>query len=444
MVRTLYNVLFTVGFWLAAPYYFWRMRRRGNWRAGFRQRFGRYDTKFKQSITNRHVLWIHAVSVGEVNLCTQLIRALEPRLPNVKIVVSTTTTTGMAELQRKTPSHIGKIYYPIDRKPYVARALGAVKPIAILLMEAEIWPNFLWRARNLDIPVFLINARLSERSYRWYRRLGWFFRPLFASFAGVGAQNEADAARLRELGCRPEVIRVVGSLKYDAAQLEERTALDVPSLLQQVGVAVGRPILLGGSTHPGEEAILAELFLRLRVRYPDLFLILVPRHFERGREVGEVLARRGVRFVYRSEITSRTAYAPGQVDCLLVNTTGELRHFYPHATVVFVGKSLTAEGGQNPLEPAAVGKPVVFGMHMENFAVIARQLVETGAALQVREAGELEAALDRLLADPALREEMGRKAVAVVRENLGAVERTVEMVLAELGRRRPDVLIVRG
>ncbi|NGO38699.1 3-deoxy-D-manno-octulosonic acid transferase [Limisphaera ngatamarikiensis] len=443
MIRTLYNVLFTAGFWLLAPYYFVRMRRRGNWRAGFRQRFGRYDTKFKQSITNRHVVWIHAVSVGEVNLATQLIRALEPRLPNVKIVVSTTTTTGMGELQRKTPSHIGKIYYPIDRKRYVARALGAIKPVAVLLMEAEVWPNFLWRARNLDIPVFLVNARLSERSYRWYRRLGWFFRPLFESFAGVGAQNEADAARLRELGCRPEVIRVVGSLKFDAAQLEERTTLDVPALLRQVGVEPDRRILLGGSTHAGEEAVLAEMFQRLRTRHPDLFLVLVPRHFERGREVGETLARLGVRFVYRSEITSRTSLAPGQVDCLLVNTTGELRHFYPHATVVFVGKSLTAEGGQNPLEPAAVGRPVVFGPHMENFAEIAGKLVSGGGAWQVTSAAELETAVDRLLGDPQLREQMGRRAVEVVRENLGAVERTVEMVLEVLQRRRPEVLIVR-
>lgn len=419
------------------------MHRRGNWRAGFRQRFGRYDTKFKQSITNRHVLWIHAVSVGEVNLATQLIRALEPRMPNVKIVVSTTTTTGMGELQRKTPSHIGKIYYPIDRKRYVARALGAVKPIAILLIEAEVWPNFLWRAQSLDIPVFLVNARLSDRSYHWYLRLGWLFRPLFASFAGVSAQSEADAARLQKLGCRAEVIRVVGSLKFDAAPLEERTALNVPALLQQLGVDCSRPILLGGSTHAGEEALLARVFLRLRAKYPDLFMVLVPRHFERGREVGEVLARQKLRFVYRSEITSHTAYAPGEVDCLLVNTTGELRHFYPVATVVFVGKSLTAEGGQNPLEPAAVGKPVLFGPHMENFAEIARKLIEGGGARQVRDGEELEQALDLLLSQEDLREKMGRAAAEVVRQNLGAVERTVEMVLNVVAQRRPDVFIVR-
>ena len=239
-MRTLYNILFTIFFVLSSPYYFVRMRRRGNWQEGFGQRFGRYDTKLKQAITNRHVLWMHAVSVGEVNVCTQLIRALEPRLPNLKIVVSTTTTTGMGELQRKLPTHISKIYYPIDRRTCVARALSTIRPEAIVLVEAEIWPNFLWRARDQGMPVFLVNARLSERSYRGYRRFGFLFRPLFASFAGVGAQNEADAARLRELGCRPEAIHIVGSLKFDAAKLDERRLLDVPATAAPARRAGGR------------------------------------------------------------------------------------------------------------------------------------------------------------------------------------------------------------
>src|SRR5947208_5194451 len=169
-MRSLYNILFTIFFCVSAPYYFLKMWRRGNWRHGFRQRFGLFDSKTKQALSNRQVLWLHAVSVGEVNVCTQLIRALEPRAPNVKVVVSTTTTTGMGELQRKLPSHIQKIYYPLDRRSYVSRALLTIHPEAIVLVEAEIWPNFLWRAQTLQIPTFLINARLSKRSYRGYRR----------------------------------------------------------------------------------------------------------------------------------------------------------------------------------------------------------------------------------------------------------------------------------
>ena len=431
-MRTLYNILFTILFVLSAPYYFLRMRRRGNWQRGFSERFGKYSTKLKQAITNRHVLWMHAVSVGEVNVCTQLIRALEPRVPNLKIVVSTTTTTGMAELHRKLPTHISRIYYPIDRRACVARALNTIRPEAIVLVEAEIWPNFLWRAHDYGWPVFLVNARLSDRSYRGYKRFAFLFRPLFALFAGVGAQNEADAARLRELGCRPEAIQIVGSLKFDAAKLDEHRLLNVPALLRQLAVPRGALILIGGSTHPGEEAILAEQFLRLRARFPNLFLVLAPRHFERSQEVGRELDARGVKFVFRSEIMSHSKFAPGEIDCLLVNTTGELRYFYEYATVIFVGKSLTAKGGQNPIEPGALGKPMVFGPNMQNFEEIARGFLAKDGALQACDAAELEKVLDDLLANEPRRAELGRNALKVVHENLGAIDRTVDMIVKHL------------
>src|ERR1035437_629472 len=168
-VRTLYNILFAVCFILSSPDYFVRMRRRGNGLQGFAERFGKYDPNLKQAITNRNTLWMHAVSVGEVNICTQLIRALEPRAPNLKIVVSTTTTTGMGELKRKLPSHITKIYYPIDFHKSVHRAFSSLHPEVMVMVEAEIWPNFLWQARRRHVPVFLVNARLSNRSYRGYR-----------------------------------------------------------------------------------------------------------------------------------------------------------------------------------------------------------------------------------------------------------------------------------
>jgi 3-deoxy-D-manno-octulosonic-acid transferase len=432
IVRTLYNILFTISFVLSAPYYFWRMQRRGHWTEGFAQRFGKYDARFKQSITNRRTLWLHAVSVGEVNLCTQLIRALEPRLPNIKIIVSTTTTTGMGELQKKLPPHIGKIYYPIDRRLPVTRALSVIHPEAIVLVEAEIWPNFLWRAQALKIPTFLVNARFSERSHAGYRRWGFFFRPIFAAFAGVGVQNQADAGRALELGCRPEAVRVVGNLKYDAAKVGSRQPLDVPRLLRQLGVAQDAAILVAGSTHAGEEALLAEQFLRLRGRHPNLFLILVPRHFERGRQVGKELEARGVKFVYRSEVTANSTFAPGDLQCLLVNSTGELRCFYEQATVVFVGKSLTADGGQNPIEPGELGRAMVYGPNMQNFTDIARQFVEQQGAVQVRNAAELEKVLDELIGDEARRTELGRNAVRVVRANEGGIGRTVEMILDHL------------
>ena len=434
-VRTLYNILFLIFFAVSSPYYFWRLRRRGNWLTGFGQRFASYDAAVKQALTNRHVIWLHAVSVGEVNLCTQLIRALEPRVPNAKIVVSCTTTTGMAELRRRLPSHVTKIYYPVDRRKYVRMALATINPQAIVLVEAEIWPNFLWRAADLKLPVFLANARLSDRSYPRYKKFGWLFRPLFASFAGVGCQNEQDAERLRAVGCAASRVRVVGNLKFDAAKLTEQRNLDVAGLLRQIGVAEDALILVAGSTHDGEELLLVEIAARLRQKFPNLFLVLVPRHFERCKDLGQKLRSRGVKFVYRNEIFPALKLGPNEVDCLLVNTTGELKFFYEPASVVFVGKSLTALGGQNPVEPGAQGKAIVFGPNMQNFTDITRTFLAKNAAVQVPNAEELERTLAELLANPARRSELGRHALEVVAENLGAVERTVEMMLPYLAQR---------
>jgi 3-deoxy-D-manno-octulosonic-acid transferase len=303
------------------------------------------------------------------------------------------------------------------------------------LVEAEIWPNFLLYAHHRRTPVFLVNARLSERSYRGYKLFARFLKPVFASFAGVSVPTEADAARLRELGCRPETVHVLGNLKFDAAKLDERRLLDVPALLGQIGVPEGAEILVGGSTHAGEEAILADLFLRLKKRFPDLFLVLVPRHFERGKEVGRELAARGVKFVYRSELSVSRQYPPGSVECLLVNSTGELKYFYEQATVIFIGKSLTAKGGQNPIEPGALGKAMVFGPNMQNFAAIAATFVGQHGAVQVRSVPELENAIGTLLADSTWRQELGKNALKVVQANRGAIEHTVQMILERLQRK---------
>jgi 3-deoxy-D-manno-octulosonic-acid transferase len=237
---------------------------------------------------------------------------------------------------------------------------------------------------------------------------------------------------LRELGCPAEVVEVVGSLKFDAAKVEERRLLDIPAMLKQLGVSPEARLLVAGSTHAGEEALLAEQFLRLRQQFPELFLVLVPRHFERSREVGRELEARKVRFVYRNEVMNHTRFGPGEIDCLLVNTTGELRFFYEHAAVIFVGKSITAQGGQNPIEPGALGKAMVFGPNMQNFKDVVRSFLEQDGAVQVKDAAELEKAIAGLLADEARREQLGRNALKVVRQNLGGIEKTVEMIIRRL------------
>ena len=430
-MRLIYNLLFTLFFVLAAPFYFLKMWRRGGWAKGFGQRFGRFDLHIMQRITNRHVIWLHAVSVGEVNLCTQLIAALEPRVPNLKIVVSTTTSTGMAELHKKLPSHILKVYYPIDRAACVRRTLSKFHVMAVVLIEAEIWPNFLWQLRDRGIPVFLVNARLSAKSFRGYQRFGWLFRPLFASFAGVGVQNAEDAERVIQVGCRPQAVHTVGNLKFDAIKLDERHPINVGAMLRQLHVATDAQVIIGGSTHAGEEAILAEQYVRLKKKFPKLFLVIVPRHFERAREVAKELQRHGLKITMRTEVVTSRDFKE-DLDCLLVNSTGELRYFYEHASVIFVGKSLTAEGGQNPIEPGALGKAMVFGPNMQNFEAIAKAFVSRGGARQVKNAAELETTFEELLGSEAKRQELGRYAVEVVRENRGGIDRTVDMIVDKL------------
>jgi 3-deoxy-D-manno-octulosonic-acid transferase len=424
--------LFALFFWLSAPWYFLKMWRRGNWRAGFGQRFARYSAETQSVLVQRPVIWLHAVSVGEVGVCLQLIGALEPRAAAFQIIVSTTTSTGMEELRRRLPPHISAVYYPVDFPGVVRRALDTLRPRAIILVEAELWPNLLWQALERGIPLFLVNARLSERSFKNYGRFAFLFRPIFSKFRAVGCQQSEDASRLASLGFPAEAVRVVGNMKFDAAQPDARPGLDVPGLLLRLGVNHNAKLLVAGSTHAGEEAILAEMLPRLRRRFPELFLILVPRHFERAKEVGQEMTARGIRFAYRSEVNDEKQFAPGQLECLLVNSTGELKSFYEHAALVFVGKSLTAEGGQNPIEPAALGKAMIFGSHMQNFKAVARAFLAGQAALQVRDAAGLEQAIVELLGDDRRRSEMGARALQVVRENLGATERTVELIAGRL------------
>ncbi|HWD20041.1 MAG TPA: 3-deoxy-D-manno-octulosonic acid transferase [Verrucomicrobiae bacterium] len=424
----IYNILFLLFFILSAPFYFLKMWRRGGWRSGFGERFARYPDGFRASLGEAPVLWLHAVSMGEVGVCLQLIGALEKRLPGWQILVSTTTSTGMGELARRLPPHIRRVYYPIDFPGNVRRAFDVIRPRAIVLVEAEIWPNFLWQAGARGVPLFLVNARISERSFAGYRRFGFVFKPMFARFRGVGSQQEADARRLVDLGFPADATMVTGNLKFDAAQPSDRLGLDTKALLKSLGVADGAPILVAGSTHAGEEALLAGMFLRLRHRFPDLFLVLVPRHVERTREVAQALEAAGVTFALRSEMEK----APAGSACLLVNTNGELRYFYEAATVVFVGKSLTADGGQNPIEPAALGKAVVFGPNMQNFLPIVRAYTEAGAVVQAPDAAGVEAALAELFADPQRRADLGARARAVTQKNLGATERTAGLILSRL------------
>ena len=407
--------------------------RRGNWRHGFVQRFGWHKTSLRESLTGQRVLWLHAVSVGEANLCVQLIDSLRLELDNWAIIVSTTTTTGMAELEKKLPGEIHKIYYPVDFRPCVAATFRAINPNAVVLLEAEIWPEFFWQAKKRGVPICLANARLSDKSRRGYRRFGFLFQEHFSAFRAVGAPTIADVGRLCDIGCRDEVIEMTGNMKFDGASSNLDRKLDVPALLRRLGAVKGAPVLVGGSTHDGEEGLLAEMFPRLKEHCPGLILVLVPRHFERARAVSEQLRTLGQRFVFRSELTDESG-----ADCLVVDSTGELMLFYEAASVVFVGKSLTASGGQNPIEPASLGRAIVFGPEMQNFRAVVRSFLEEDAATQVADAAELEIAVAELLKNPEKRNAQGTRARAVVEANKGATQRTAQMTARVLSQLSVD------
>ena len=422
-MRLLYNILFPIFFLITAPFYFWKMVRRGNWIEGFTQRFGVYG-KLREELRGERVLWLHAVSVGEANLAVQLVEVLRKEFGDWRYVVSTTTTTGMGVLRSKLPDSARAIYYPIDWLPFVKSAFRTLRPSAIVLVEAEIWPNLFWEANRTKAPLSLVNARLSEKSFEGYCRFGFLFRPLFESLKAVGVHNEIDADRVANLGSARETIHVVGNMKFDGAPETGKTELNVRALLDQLKVPEDAPVLVAGSTFEGEEALLCELLPRWREAYPSLFLVLVPRHFERAKAVMEVLALTGLKIARRTQLET----APERPEVLLVDTTGELNAFYDVATVVFVGKSLTAQGGQNPIEPAALGKPVVFGPFMQNFREVVESLLEAKGAVQVVDGTELTHKINELLGNSEHCAALGSAAMSVVEANKGATQRTAQLV----------------
>ena len=422
-MRLLYNILFPIFFLITAPFYFWKMVRRGNWIEGFTQRFGVYG-ELREELRGERVLWLHAVSVGEANLAVQLVEVLRKEFGDWRYVVSTTTTTGMGVLRSKLPDSARAIYYPIDWLPFVKSAFRTLRPSAIVLVEAEIWPNLFWEANRTKAPLSLVNARLSEKSFEGYRRFGFLFRPLFESLKMVGVHNEIDAERMERLGSAREIIHVVGNMKFDGSSVLGKSELDASALLAQLRVPKDAQVLVAGSTFEGEEALLCELLLRWREAYPSLFLVLVPRHFERAKAVMELLDSTRLKIARRSQLES----APENPDVLLVDTTGELNAFYEVATLVFIGKSLTAQGGQNPIEPATLGKPIIFGPFMQNFREVVASLLDAKGAVQVANEVELEDKINELLGDSEHCAALASAAMSVVEANKGATQRTAQLV----------------
>lgn len=422
MTRLLYNLLFPFALLAILPRYLARMFRRGDYRRDFGQRFARYSPELRGEFKRGKWLWVHAVSVGELLTALRVIRELHRREPAWRFVVSSTTSTAHAHALAQREEWWVPVYTPVDFGPFVRRALGTVQPRAIVLTESEIWPNFVWTAAARGIPVILVNARVSPRSAARYRKFAAFLRPVTSLLAAVGLQEKEHAALWKHLGVQDARLEVTGSVKFDPAD-DGNEPRDFRPVLQAHGIAADDPLLLAGSTHDGEEAILAEALRELRKGFPSLRLLVAPRHVERSREIRAQLESAGFRVALRD-----SAPEPTPPDVLLINTTGELRDWYRCADVVFIGKSLAGTGGQNPVEAILAGKPVLFGPHMENFAALRDALLSHGGALQVVDALSLAAAASGLLGDPGRRVKLVERAMQTLQPHRGAVARTAALV----------------
>jgi 3-deoxy-D-manno-octulosonic-acid transferase len=420
----IYNLLFPIGFLLLSPFYFWKMARRGGWRAGFGQRFGVYDAVFRAKVGSGVDVWIQAVSVGEVGLALALIQKWREQNPHLRILLTTTTSTGQAAAIKGVPRDVAVAYFPLDWWPITRRALALFRSKLLVIVETEIWPNAIGLAKRQGARVALVNGRISDKSFRHYSRFGFAFRQIFRRLDLVLTQSEFEAERFAALGAARESIRTVGQLKFDLGTGADRSR-EAWEALERCGVCKSQRIWVCGSTFAGEEEICLRVAGELRKEFSDLFLVLVPRHAERRTEVVELAKRMGAKMALRSELDSRkrdgTPY-----DTLLVDTTGELRGFYETASVVFVGKSLMSHGGQNPIEPAAVGKAVVVGPHMENFRDVMAAFRSAGAVVEVNHDKELATSVNRLLTDEEARKDLGQRAREVVRVNQGSLARTME------------------
>jgi 3-deoxy-D-manno-octulosonic-acid transferase len=407
---------------LLLPYFIYAAVRKGKYREGFRAKFfGLVPTR----TDDRPCVWLHAVSVGEVNLLATVVAELERRLPDWQFVISTTTITGFALAKQKYAGRV-VFYCPLDFSWAVNRALRRVRPDLLVLAELELWPNLICAARRRSVPVAVVNGRLSDHSARGYRRLGWIIRPLLRQMDLIAAQNEEYAERFRQLGARPETVHVTGNVKFDGAETNRQNPA-TQRLATLAGVTDEDIVLLAGSTQDPEERLALAAYRQLSGQHPQLRLILVPRHPDRFEAVAGLVDGSGLKWQRRSRLEADGADPQARV--LLVDTVGELRAWWGTAQIAYVGGSMGRRGGQNMIEPAAYGAAVCFGPNTKNFRDIVALLLQAGGAHVVRDQNELTDFVRQSLAEPEFARALGQRAHRLVQSQLGATRRTVDLVV---------------
>jgi 3-deoxy-D-manno-octulosonic-acid transferase len=423
MVLFFYNLALLAGLVASAPWWLWRMATTQKYREGLGERLGNVPQRLRVvGAEKKPVIWLHAVSVGEVLAVSRLVQEMEASFSSYRIFVSTTTRTGQ-ELARTRFGAERVFYCPLDL-PWAVRAyIRALNPRVLILAETEFWPNLLNGCFRRGTPVVVVNARISDRSWPRYQMLRRLWRPILGRLTRVLAQTEVDAQRLIALGCDPERVRVSGNLKFDVRAASQAEAT---SLLKALGE--GHRILVAGSTLEGEEVVLLEAWPRLLAAQPNFVMVLAPRHPERFAAVSALLQNSSLKWNKRSdwERNSTSAIAPlkpGQI--VLLDTIGELASVYSIASVAFVGGSLVPSGGHNPLEPAQFGVPIVMGPHYANFRAITDDL-RVHNAIRIASREELADSIVALLSDPSDAQAMGERARHVFDHQAGATARSID------------------
>ncbi|WP_269537328.1 3-deoxy-D-manno-octulosonic acid transferase [Cerasicoccus fimbriatus] len=425
----LYRILFPFLLLLALPYYGARMLKRGGYGKDLRHRFGRIDPLPPRKPGVKRI-WVQAVSVGEIRAIQPVIDGLNERA-DIEIVLTTTTSTGYAlAREHYRDSCLANGIFPIDWLPFSARTWDRIQPDLAVLMEGDLWPEHLHQARKRNVPAILVNGRMSDRSFRRYQKVGGLAQWLFAQIDQVYAGSTQDADRFRELGVPTDRLETTGNIKFDVQVKPILDAAERRALRTELGFPENALVLLGSSTWPGEEVMLAQTLLDARKDNPNIHLLIIPRHAERRKEIRRDLEQFPFRFAFRTE-----EKADGALDIYVGDTTGELAMLSQAADVAFIGKSLPPHTeGQTPIEAAALGLPIVYGPGMGNFRRVCQSLQAEAAAIRATDAADARHQLLTLLRDPAQRQTMTTCAQRWHTNNRGAANRVVDALVGKLGK----------
>lgn len=410
------------------PVFLFRMLYLNKYRAGMLQRFGFYPKEIRQKLKEGRNIWIHGVSVGEVIAAQPLIALLKSKYPGNKFVISTTTNTGNQVARKYAGAADIVIYYPVDFPYSVKKAVRAVDPELFIMLETELWPNMIKALGNGGVPIFLVNGRVSDNSYNWYKKAVPVLRIVFKYISAFIMQAKLDAERIIRLGADSAKVSYAGSLKYESAIGDEPDTDEIIELASELGIQGNDIVIIGGSTHEREEEMLIKAFSKVKKKCISAKLILAPRHPERFNKVIAVVKESGFIYSTRKKIKAFNSEEKQKKEIIVLDTIGELKKVYNLGNIVFIGKSMFGKGGQNILEPAAAGKTIITGPHMENFRDIMTQFINANACVVVNSEVEFEENLISLCRDKSRAKELGRRAKNLVIANCGAASRIAEKV----------------